>query len=135
MAPLTKDSKLRTTLDGGSSLPETMIPEVSLPLRLWSGSPGLACSLIMVRRFANSEVTDDACVSGFVLSSVIWLARSVCCAKDDSPSTTMVSSLRRPAGVVEGSRSYTVDELLDRSWPLRKPLMACSIKVNLASKS
>lgn len=89
----------------------------------------------MVRKFANSEVTDDACVSGFVLSSVIWLARRVCCAKDDSPSTTMVSSLRRPAGVVEGFHSFRVGELLDRSWPLRMPLMASSIKANLASKS
>lgn len=123
--------------EGGSSLPETVVPALGLSWRFRSDSSGLACSLIMVRKFANSDVTDDDCGPGFVLSSVIWLARSVWCLKEDSPSTTMVSSLRRPDGEVEGFRSYSVGELLDRSWPLlvRIPLIASSIKVNLASRS
>lgn len=133
--PLASDSKLRTTLEGGNSFPETVIPAVGLSLRFRPDSSGLACSLIMVRKFANSDVTDADCGPGFVLSSVIWLARRVWCLKEDSPSTTMVSSLQRPDGGVEAPRSYSVGELLQRSWLLRKPLIASSISVNLASNS
>lgn len=113
--PLTSDSKLRTTLEGGNSLPETVVPALGLYLRFRSDPSGLSCSLMMVRKFASSDVTDGACGPGWMLSSVIWLARSVWCLKEDSPSTTKVPSLHRLDGEVEASRSSSVGELLDRS--------------------